>query len=368
MARPSMPIIRSGQVTAFFLYDVAEGIDLQRVRGLVGGAVSARLNPKPTTPPYVQYQQPPLAVDGDAVGMPGVDGFRARFKIFDYGVISVAFTAPIPPSWEELLTRGLKWQDDPLLTLDAEASCRRLIEQLRPAMTSARDTFVTEDYVVFAATAVDDARTAEELLALHGNEIAQLLRGERETLSAQEREEVLRHRISYLANDLVVPTWNAAFVYDTDAGAQAALEILEFANSQLLEFRYYDGLLDAELARIYAQLQVERPLQNWVGRKYTRAARQVHALFIDVNELTDKTENALKIGGDVYAARLFALAGARLGLDQWKNNVREKLKTLDDIYRFAVEQTAMGRGEFLELTIVLILILELILFFLGIMK
>jgi len=363
-----MPVIRSGHVTAFFLYDVAEAVDLQRVRGLVGGAVTARLSPKPTTPPYIQYQQPPLSVDGDAVNMPGADGFRARFKIFDYGVISVALTAPIPTTWDELLVRGLKWQEDPLLSLDAEAFCRRLIEQLKPAMTAPRDRLVTEDYLVFSLTGADDVHTADELLAVHGNEIAQLLRGERDTLSLQEREEVLRNRISYLANDLVVPTWSAAFVYDTDAGAQAALEILEFANSQLLEFRYYDGLLDGELARIYSQLQVERPLQNWVGRKYTRAARQVHALFIDVNELTDKAENALKIAGDVYAARLFGLAAARLGLDQWKNNVREKLKTLDDIYRFAVEQTAMGRGEFLELTIVLILILELVLFFLGIMK
>jgi hypothetical protein len=108
--------------------------------------------------------------------------------------------------------------------------------------------------------------------------------------------------------------------------------------------------------------------QNWPGRRYTRAARQVHALFIDVNELTDKTENALKIAGDVYAARLFGIAAARLGLDHWKANVREKLKTLDDIYRFAVEQTSMARGEILELIIVVILMFELVLFLMGIMR
>ena len=44
------------------------------------------------------------------------------------------------------------------------------------------------------------------------------------------------------------------------------------------------------------------------------------------------------------------------------------LNTLDDIYRFAVEQTAMARGETLEIMIVLILIFELVLFFMGIMK
>ena len=361
-----MPNIRSGQVAAFFLFDVAEAIDLNRVRDLVGG-VAARLSPKPTTPPYVQYQQPPISVESDAAGFPELGAFRARFKIFDYGVISVALTQPMPPTWGELLERGLQWQDDPGLAAGVETACRRMMTRIGPALTSPRERLLAEDYFVFVVTAADDAASAEEILAAHGPTIAQLLRGERDTLSAQERDDVLRNRISYLANDLVVPTWSAAFVYDTEPGAQAALEILEFANSQLLEFRYYDSLLDAELKRIYSQLQVEGLLHSWTARRYTRAARQVHALFIDVNELTDKTENALKIAGDVYAARLFGLAAARLGLDHWKANVREKLKTLDDIYRFAVEQTAMARGEFLEATIVLILVFELVLFFMGIM-
>ena len=155
-------------------------------------------------------------------------------------------------------------------------------------------------------------------------------------------------------------TWNGAFVYDTDPGAQAALEILEFANSQLLEFRYYDRLLDGELARIYRDLHRSGWVRNWTGRRFARTARQVHALFIDVNELTDKTENTLTIAGDDYAARLFGLAAARLWLDHWKASVREKLRTLDDISRFAVEQTAMVRGEFLEVTVVLILVIELV--------
>jgi hypothetical protein len=47
--------------------------------------------------------------------------------------------------------------------------------------------------------------------------------------------------------------------------------------------------------------------------------------------------------------------------------VGEKLKTLDDIYRFSVEHLGMTRGELLEATIVAILIFELVLFFMGIM-
>jgi hypothetical protein len=164
-----------------------------------------------------------------------------------------------------------------------------------------------------------------------------------------------------------VPTWNAAFVYDNETGTQATLEIFEFANSQLLEFRYYDELLDLELGRIYSQLQHPPRVQVLSGGKYIEATKHLHALFIDINDITDRTENALKMVGDIYSARLFNLVAARLGLAQWKASVEEKLDTLDDIYRFAVEQLAISRGHFLELTIILILVLELVLFFLGIM-
>jgi hypothetical protein len=91
-------------------------------------------------------------------------------------------------------------------------------------------------------------------------------------------------------------------------------------------------------------------------------------LFVDVNELTDRTENVLKFVGDLYAARLYTIVTDRLGLQAWKANVNEKLRTLDDIYRFAVEQSSMARGELMELAIVLILVLELALVFLGVMS
>jgi uncharacterized Rmd1/YagE family protein len=73
------------------------------------------------------------------------------------------------------------------------------------------------------------------------------------------------------------------------------------------------------------------------------------------------------MAGDIYAAKLFHLMASRLGLDLWKASVEEKLKTLNDIYRFAVEQVAISRGHLLELTIIAILVLELVLFFMGIM-
>jgi hypothetical protein len=365
----AVPPIAAATVTAFYLFDIADQIDLRALRTSIGsGAADARLVPRSAAPSHLQYSTPPVVVDCEVLGIAAVEDFRVRAKFFDYGVLSLALTRPFSGEWAELIAAGQTYIDNDALEQRAAGICRDLVARFASTMSGSRRDLLTEDYLVVSVTSLDAALTADDLLMQHGEAIARMLRGERQPLSHQERDDVLRHRLSYFEDDLVVATWNAAFVYDTPAGAQAALEILELANSQLLEFRYYDDRLDAELGRIYSQLQ--RPPHWWdglVGRGYIRAANHLQSLFIEVNEITDRTENALKIVGDIYAARLFQLTAARLALEPWKANVEEKLTTLNDIYRFAVEQVAIARGHFLELTIVLILIFELVLFFMGIM-
>jgi hypothetical protein len=76
LSGPVSPGVLRGHVTAFFLFDIAEAIELQRVRGDIGSTVAPRLTTKPATPPYLQYQQPPLTLDGTEIGTGEVDGCR----------------------------------------------------------------------------------------------------------------------------------------------------------------------------------------------------------------------------------------------------------------------------------------------------
>jgi hypothetical protein len=363
-----MPVIQSGFVTALYLFDVAQTIDVRAVKESLGQQASlAQLGDKTPGPPRIRYLTPPVVADGQAFGVSEVDGFRVRVKFYDYGVISLMLSRPFTGGWSDLVDLGQRLIESEPLEQHASEACERIASAVRDHLTGFRPALLGEDYLVFAVTALDPPQTADALLERRGTDIAQMLRGERQPLSPQEREEVLRHRISYLTDDLVVPAWNATFVYDTEPAALAVVEILEYANSHLLEFRYHDDLLESQLARLYATLQAPRWSDRFAGRRYTQAARQLQSLVIDVNELTDRVENAVKFVGDIYAARLFHNVAARLGLDRWKRNVDDKLKTLDEIYRFAVEQTGMSQANILELAIVLILVLELGLFFAGIM-
>jgi hypothetical protein len=213
-----------GQLTAFFLFEVGDAIDLEAVGAQIDVTVSARLAPRPATPPYVQYQQPPLTMDGGAIGLADVQGFHVRLKAFDYGVISVAFTRELPDAWDALLESGLEWQEDGRLEKHAERLCRELLARIAGAVTKLREgQFLNEDYFVFTVFSDGSGETAEALLSTRGNLIAQLLRNERQQLSSQEREEVLRHRLSYYTSDVVVATWNSALVYDSQSGASGGL-------------------------------------------------------------------------------------------------------------------------------------------------
>jgi len=157
--------------------------------------------------------------------------------------------------------------------------------------------------------------------------------------------------------------WNAAFVYDTPVGAQAAIQILEYANSQLLEFRHYDELLTRELASVYAGVKQRTGiLRGWTRR---REAMRLNGVTVEVTELVERSDTAIKFVSDMFSARLYRLAAAKVGVPEYKNPVNEKLRTAESLYRFLLDEFHQSRGFVLEVMVVIILVIELVYLFKG---
>ncbi len=231
-----------GSLVALTLFDVAEEICLDMLGTVAGGK---RVEPsfKHAAPGYVGFQRPPIvdALTSITVG----EGIRVQpiIKYYDFGVIGVLFELPVSGTWEELVQLASRWLPGTELESHASRLAHQVVERAGGALTKPYSAWLWEDYFVFAIRQVKDATNASELLSRHGSDIAQLVRGEVNPLSETERNEVLQSSISYYSTDLAVIGWNAAFVFDTPAGAEAAIELMEYANSQLLEFRHYDELL-----------------------------------------------------------------------------------------------------------------------------
>jgi hypothetical protein len=175
---------------------------------------------------------------------------------------------------------------------------------------------------------------------------------------------VLQSRISYYPNDLAVIGWNAAFIYDSESGAETAIQLLQYANSQLLEFRHYDDLLTKQLEDVYAFL--DRGSHGlWSRWRTARAASKLHTVLLDVSELTERADNAIKFLSDMFSARLYKLAASKVGVPDYKNLVQQKLQTAEELYRFMVDEFNQSRAFVLELMVVVILIIELVWLFRG---
>jgi hypothetical protein len=210
---------------------------------------------------------------------------------------------------------------------------------------------------------IEGSPAAAHLLTSCGQHISQVVRGENATLSEGERGEVLQSAMSYYPNDLVVIGWNAAFVYDSMAGSETTMQLLEYANSQLLEFRHYDELLTRELASVYDSLGKKSTL---FGRwRLPSEASRLQTVLLDVTELTERADNAIKFLSDMFSARLYRLAASKIGVPDYKSLAKEKLRTAEDLYRFLIDQFHQSRTFVLESLVVLILLIELMYVFHG---
>ena len=355
-----------GAVLVLIQFDVSEEIRLDELRKIFG-ARTVEASFKHPAPGYVQYQRPPVVEPIEPLVLDSGERLDGQIKYYDYGVLSVVFELPFSGDWDTLVRLSGRWVWDTDFTALAQKIVKKKLERAAPALIKPYTNWLHEDYFIFHVREAGNTRSANELLAANGDHIAQIVRGEAHQLSEGERQEILQGRISYYPNDLAVIGWNAAFLYDTNAGAETAIQLLEYANSQLLEFRHYDELLTNELEGVYDFLERGGSgAMRWFSRWRTaRAASRLHTVLLDVSELTEHADNAIKFLSDMFSARLYKLAALKIGVPDYKDLVEKKITTAEELYRFMVDEFNQSRAFVLELMVVIILVIELVMLFRG---
>jgi hypothetical protein len=349
--------ISSGVSILYYLYEVAEAIDLRNVERLLKAEPS---QPR-KTPSYIQFQNPPLVAAGDAMRWRG-RAYECRVKFYDYGVVSATLRAPFSGSWADLIALSNEVMSNSELEAAVGAAIERRLDSIRPALIKPFTHRMTEDYAIFGVYQEHRRLSGLDLVAQHGPEIAQVLRGESARLSTQETAEAMSNPMSYYPDDLLITSWNGAFIFDDPEGLEATAEILEYANSQLLEYRYYDNLLSQELSAVYDEMErVRSALALFRSYRYRRTARRLNALFLDISELTEKSDNSLKFFGDLFASRVYRHAAQRLGLPEWRMLLDRKLQSAAATYHSLIDEVSAFRMEFMEAAILVLILLELVL-------
>lgn len=361
------PRIQSGEIVAKRLFEIAYAIDLRRVEQLWDahrGPRSRRRKLSTAPPKAVAFGVPPVVLELDAVTLE-LDGVELKVQIsarlYDFGVASLALQLPVADC-EWAMFVGRMDALDRLVGPQAEAAIwQTLLAQVVAVATPAFDrpmaSDLQEDYLYAFVRSFDRPLSADEVQQRLN--LVPLLSGEKRALAEGMQRELLRQRFSYFTDDLAILTWDRAFLYDPRGDTDVA-DVLEIANAQLLEMRYYDELLDGELPRIYDLVEVtRRSVWPVAPGRFAKLARKLHGLVAEVTELKEKVDNALQVTEDVYLARIYGAALEQFRVPTVSQAVDRKLAIVRDTYIALYDEASSRRAEFLEVTIVLLIAVEL---------
>lgn len=370
---PRLHIVR-GACRALYAFDIGYAIDLDEVerRSVDLAAIGfgrTTLSVARRSPRHFAFRSPPLrmecAVEARQVGQ-FASAPQLEIQLFDFGAVSVTCRFAVDGPIEQLVDLSERLYENTALVQFTRGQVEALVQSLGPAVVRPELPLMVEDYVIYEILEQRIERgmgQAEVGLAgwVQANRplLAGLLRAERCSLSEQEVADALACRIDYTTSSAALVDWNAALVFDPEPADIVAA--LEYANVELLEMRHLDDRLDVALGR--ASLGVDRTVlaRNRPSRRQLKAdLRWVAAMQTESALLFEGVNNALKLLGDQYLARLYRMACQRFHLPDWDASILRKLATLDNIHRTLSDQHTTRRMEVLEWIIIALIAFEVL--------
>lgn len=353
--------VERGTCYALFAYDVGLAVDLDEAqRRITADKQRSPLRHKRRAPYYFEYQPAPLRVGltveavclGDHLAERAVDAL-----IYDFGAVSVQFSIHLRGPLPNLLTLSDELYDNERLLAESHRLVEGLLRSISPAVTKPRIPDLVEDYAIYQ---IDELAAGQSLGAAaedNGLLLAQILRAERTPLSQQETQDALACQLSFSQDDRALIDWNAALLFGRDLDDVRA--VLEFANVELLEMRYLDDRLDDALDQAYETFSKRTArLAPFLGSKAADLTR-VAELQMDSALLYEGVNNALKLLGDQYLARVHRLVSQRFHLADWDRSILRKLQTIESIYEKISDHNANRRMEVLEWIIIILIAISI---------
>ena len=361
----------TGEVVYIYAFDVAYDMTRQPIRELLGQSVAqfavdaSKRNPKQLffyKPQMVRL--PPM----ERIGPYGPVRVERAIKLLPVGAISITVRVPFAVNHVEDLVvfHDLQFSNgalhDEMRRLAEEAVAELKSFYVRPHPQLIEEEAYTVFCVASPLLTQDGARiSAESWFQSHRRQVAALLTQEAdmERLSKQESDESTGRYLSYYEDDVVVVDWDAALLIDEPRDFDETLYIMELANLQLAELEAYDRILDNALERSYRDLS-GRPL-----RSRGDILRELREIRIDLARFNDELSNITKFFGDWHLARIYEKLSSRFHLAEWHRTIDGKLKTLDDLYQLLKHDQTNRMMIWLEVTIVLLFVIDLVVLVLG---
>jgi hypothetical protein len=352
--------VARGSILAYRVYDAGDTIALDAAEKLLPRSRRAELGGPLAEGLVIAVRPLEIELADCQLEVPGIPRplpASASARIFDFGAISVLYRIPIEPGTtiESLTPLCDALYDSAALDVRGAVHRSEIVAQLGASIEKPHTWEEAESYTIVFIEEL--AGGSVEALA-KSESVAKLLLGETspKPLSRAVRDDVLNNAFSYLADDLVIVDWNSALVVEP-TGSPVVPRVLELATCQLLEFRYYDRLLDRELARVYDQIE---KAPRVVRSPFRMKTRQVLQRFMELTEFTERVDNAIKSVGDFYLARVYLAAIRRFRVPDWRASLEAKLRLVGRAYELLKGEVEVSRAQILELIVIVLILVELV--------
>lgn len=351
----SSQVALEGSLRLLLLYDVAEEIDLDKLNGLLAPrAHRMDLSLGGTSTPYIRFHHAPVVQDLEGVNLqPVYSNAKTVARYYSFGVVVLQYEVPFQCGWQGLIEQANSLERLPEALGNGVINfLDRLLQAAAPAIARPNPRRISEKFLIVNLKAAHNSSgeviSADELKTKYGGIIVTLLRNEDRPLADEETQKVLADSLTYYQSDLIVITSSAALIYDRPEEAAIEAHVIEFAKLQLVEFRYYDSLLKRVLDDVYATLEKKR---NVIFARWTlpREARRFNRIRIDIMELRERVDSAVKFVSDIFYARVYHLAARRMGVPEYRDTIDDQLHTIGELYGFMVDQFNEARTFVLEM-------------------
>jgi hypothetical protein len=352
----------AGRAHALFAFDIGFQIDLDEAGRLLGEDTRKRVvRARRAAPVWFDYSPPPLrmVLNGSAIGV----GDRrtspeVEMLIYDFGAALLTYTLPLPERIDDLPALSAALYEHAGLEADARAHAARILGAIRPAVERPEVDEAVEDYAVFAVTEWGGL-PASQVVDRHRDVLARAIEAEDERLAEAYTDRVLGAAMSYTPNDLVIVDWNAAVLFDAEP--DDVIAVLQHANVELLELRVLDQELDAILDHADETLARLVKRRLWPSFREGRLLRRFASVQTDAAVMFEGVNNAIKLLGNQYLARLYRLGAERMDVPSWNASVQRKLEVTESLYQKMSDAAGTRRLETLEWVIIILIAVSIVL-------
>lgn len=344
------------KIFIYRIIDICDELDVNRLRRQLKRLKIKPLRARYFAPVYLNFATPPVEMKGRGwVLKPFNFLVGTKVKFYSLGSVTIYYEIILEaPDYSSCFKKAKEVINSPIFerkTLALIKNIRTMVERELGVSTRAE---LIEDYSILWIC--DKFQPQKVYLR---KIIAQFLRDEALPLSQYEQDEACKYQFSYTPEDLTIIDWDRAVTIGKFS-QEDVWDVLEYANLQLLELRYYEMTLERSLEDFYKLFG--RPYWKTLIGFYqtTIMLRKLSNLYLEFNEEEKRISGFLRLTGDEYLSRIYTAAAKRLNIESFHSDLKARLADARMLYEMLSSQASSLRMEILEVTIVLLITLSIL--------